>query len=175
MNIFNSYPRAKSSFFSWMKNEYNKNESDYRNAPIEEQYRVVSRYLGYPTEFLPYWTEEELYDRVSNYLYLYESSLYDFIYGSVDPLKIINNMEYQQREDKYPDIHTPREILYGINMALVPRAKEYSMTLIFNPSLKDAIIDYFDSKSHAMALAKEQEDLINNSVKNPLKHEDVPF
>ena len=174
-HIFDLYPQTKQRFFSWMIGEYGVVERDFYIAPLDEQGRAIARFLGYPLAFPDQWTELDIFDSVSDYIYKFEITLTEYIGEVPDPLKEMNAMDSTERETRYPDMHTQRKIPGSINMALIPISKDYTMNITILQSLQNAIVDYFDVNAHRMASLAEEENFINNLIKNPLKNEDVPF
>lgn len=137
--ILDNYPLTKSYFLNWMMETYGVDKFNFDSAPWVEQCRAIARYLGYPVEFPAAWTNEYLENKIRDYLYLYESARLRYPYGIEDPVKAINEMDYNQREKLHPEMHKPADILRSLRDALVPLTKDYKMTV--RPSLHDALIE----------------------------------
>lgn len=163
MEILNKYPEAKKKFIGYMIETYGVTEQQFNVAPYIEQCRAICRYIGYPIDIE---NIKDVDSHIDNILYLYDNSIQDKTF--VHPFKLINKMNYQEREDSFK-FNTPEIVLLGIANSLIPLPTNISVNCFL--SLKDSLVIFINPKQ------KDNTDKIvwDLIIKQFFNHETVPF
>jgi len=152
MDILNCYPKSKENFLDWMMTTYGVDAYHFNEAPFNAQCIAIARFLGYPVIFSPKLTNKQVEQKVHDYLYLYEDTLRIYPHGVPDYMKILEDMDYNIRDEMYKKEHEKNII-------------EHKKPDIL-PGLNAALVDKYDNK-----IAENKE----NSITDSEKYEDVPF
>jgi hypothetical protein len=141
MELLKRFPLSEREFMSWFENHYKLYKDIFEKAPFDRQCEAIWRYLGYPVDVPPGWSLQKVEDHTKNILYIYEQLLIKYPGGPPDVLKNLKEMNYQEREIKYPDMDKPANILHSLNEAIIKRGKYEIIVSPVLQSLRDAIID----------------------------------